>query len=126
MTSGRIVGSGSYYKKGELGTEQERRKRGIRLANGGKRDSQHASLKCIVDPGDGVFFGSFFFEGQFNASLKEGVFPSGSLWYNDHEEKVYEVLGEAGVEQEVFAVGKKRLKMMESRYPRLRYLIPSQ
>jgi len=80
------------------------------------------SLRCVADPAN-AYLGSHFYRVELNKSLLDGVMPSGSLWLNDHDRKVYEVLGEIGKMQELFVVSEKRLKLMESRFPRLRRAI---
>lgn len=93
-----------------------------KLDNATPRNKKVISLRCVADP-DSTYLGSYFYRVELTKSLLDGVMPSGSLWLNDHDRRVYEVLGEIGKMQELFVVSEKRLKLMESRFPRLRRAI---
>jgi hypothetical protein len=90
-----------------------------RILNGQPRRADHPSFRCVADPQEG-FLGSFFFGGIMDKNIEAGVMPSGSLWVNDHDSKVYEVMGALGEPQELLPVGKERIKLLEARFPRLR------
>lgn len=88
-------------------------------SNGKPRREHIASYRCVADP-DRHFLGRYFFAGEFDASLTDGVMPTGSLWLNDHSLEVFEVDGEVGEHQQLVRVGEKRLRLLEARFPRLR------
>lgn len=90
--------------------------------NGIPRNKKVVSLRCVADPAN-AYLGSYFYRVELAKSLLDGVIPSGSLWLNDHDKRVYEVLGEIGKIQELFIVSERRLRLMESRFPRLRRAI---
>ena len=91
---------------------------------GETRNDSIPSLRCVADPDD-CYLGSYFYEAELKANLKVGVMPSGSLWLNDHDRKVYEVYGMEGEEQQLLAVSPVRLKRMEMRFPRLNRALTS-
>ncbi|NGX46523.1 MAG: hypothetical protein K940chlam2_01715 [Chlamydiae bacterium] len=93
-----------------------------KLEKGTPRNKKVVSLRCVADPAN-AYLGSYFYRVELTKSLLDGVMPSGSLWLNDHDRRVYEVLGEIGKIQELYIVSKKRLKLMEARFPRLRRAI---
>ena len=93
-----------------------------KLDSGVHRNKKVVSLRCVADPDDS-YLGSQFYRVELTKSLLDGVMPSGSLWLNDKDSRVYEVLGEIGKLQELFVVSERRLKLMESRFPRLRRAI---
>jgi hypothetical protein len=76
-------------------------------------------MKCVADPSK-AFTGRFFYLREFERSIEKGVLPSGSLWLNDHSEKVFEVLGVEGERQQMVIVGRKRLKLLGSRFPMMK------
>ena len=90
-----------------------------RLINGEARRDHIASFRCVADPEDN-FLGRYFYQGEFDASLEEGVMPTGSVWLNDHNHDVFEVKGDVGEAQRLAKVDPSRLKMLELQYPRLR------
>ncbi len=94
----------------------------VRILSGGPRNVNIPSLRCVADPEDN-YLGSFFFEKDFVESLKDGVFPSGSLWINDHNRSIFEVLGIEGEDFTFHMVGRTRLRLLESRFPRLKRAI---
>ena len=82
------------------------------------RNANAPSVRCVADPSN-VFLGRYFFQKEFERSVKNAIMPSGSLWINDHTFKVLEVNGVEGEDQELLPVGEKRLKLLETRFPQL-------
>lgn len=95
-----------------------------RLLNGEPRSNSIASLRCVADP-DESYLGSYFYEAEMRNNLTMGVMPSGSLWINDHDNQVYEVLGSIGEKQNLLPVSSWRLKKLEARFPRLKRALSS-
>jgi len=90
-----------------------------KLVNGGPRRDHIASYRCVADPAN-QFLGRYFYQGEFEENLNEGIMPTGSVWLNDHSNDVFEVGGPEGELQQLLKVGPKRLKRLETRFPRLR------
>jgi len=99
--------------------ESNKRKRELELLNGAPLSKRYPSYRCVADPTE-CFLGSYMTETQMDEGRETGVYPSGSLWLNDHTQEVFEVLGLVGEHQDFLIVGPKRLRLMESRFPRLR------
>ena len=102
-----------------LKRERSRRVREKRIMAGAPFSQKYACYRCVADPSQ-CYLGSYMSETQMTYGTKMGVYPSGSLWLNDHTSEVFEVLGIVGEHQDFLIVGSRRLKLMESRFPRLR------
>lgn len=76
------------------------------------------SFLCLIDPME-HYTGSYLLRGQFHISLGMGNLPPGSLWLNDHERRVYEVVGQEGLPQESKRIGKVRLRALKKIHHRL-------
>lgn len=103
----------------EYSNSAYKRERLARMASGEARHNTWPTYRCVADP-ENVFLGSMFFEKQFMPSVEEGHWTTGSLWLNDHEQKVYEILGVEGDRQELTPVSDERLALMKMRFPRLK------
>ncbi len=103
----------------EYSVAADRRKKLAKMASGEARHNNWPTYRCVADP-ENIFLGSMFFEKQFMPSIEEGHLTTGSLWLNDHEQRVYEVLGVEGDHQELAPVSDRRLTLMEMRFPRLK------
>lgn len=93
-----------------------------RLINGEPRSRNIPSLRCVADP-DNCYLGSYFYEAEMRNNLSVGVMPSGSLWINDRDHRIYEVYGVQEETQKLMPVTSDRIKGMEKRFPRLRRAI---
>ncbi len=96
-----------------------------RLLEGHPRNRHVPSLRCVAEPHQEGYLGSYFFVKEFARSMSEGLMPSGSLWLNDHTQEVFEVYGADLEPQELLLVGPDQLKLPESRFPRLKRAISS-
>jgi hypothetical protein len=97
----------------------------VRLLAGKPRNRHVPSLRCVAEPRQGGYLGSYFFVMEFKRSMSEGLMPSGSLWLNDHTQEVFQVCGADLEPQKLVLVGPDQLKLLESRFPRLKRAISS-
>lgn len=111
--------------KGRIGREDGLRlAMQARLVNGESRNKIFPSLRCVADP-DNCYLGSYFYEVELKKNLDTGVMPSGSLWLNDHDKKIYEIWGSVGEKQQLLVVDPRRIRGLEARFPRLRKALSS-
>jgi hypothetical protein len=59
---------------------------------GPKRDARNLRIQCISDP-TGTYSQSGFAKGDFDASLKEGNWPPGSVWIDTWTGHKFRVVG---------------------------------
>ena len=99
------------------------------MLGGGARNAGVPSLRCVAEPRhggeQGGYLGSYFYFKEMSYSVGEGLMPSGSLWLNDHTQEIFEVYGEELRPQKLLLVGRRQLKLLHSRYPRLERAISS-